>query len=225
MKKVFLILMSVVNLTSLVTQAQEVTSCRNKGLVRMTEKILATGDVMATKNNETLAFSIGKYEIVSVFCHDDFWNLNRKDLKEIMAVRTTLWSQVEGSQIDPNGWNSGMVRMETEFEKIPADQFKNQRATGGETVTFTRLNNGHRVRKIEIKLDASYPTNFQLLSDYWNRDFLIPVSPFSISGKIKTPEVREISCALRRLKAKINLSKSGETLEAIVELKDIKFCP
>jgi hypothetical protein len=115
--------------------------------------------------------------------------------------------------------------METEFEKIPADQFKNQRATGGETVTFTRLNNGHRVRKIEIKLDASYPTNFQLLSDYWNRDFLIPVSPFSISGKIKTPEVREISCALRRLKAKINLSKSGETLEAIVELKDIKFCP
>jgi hypothetical protein len=225
MKKLFLTLISFVNLISISAKAQQITSCQNSGLVRKSEIIIAKGDVMATKNGESKAFSLGQYEVASVVCLNDFFDHNSTEIKEMIAVRLNLSSTVPESLIDPNGFNSGMMTMETEFENMSENKLIDISRMEGEVLTFNRLKNGNLVRKLEIPLSPAYATSFQTISDSWTRDHLVPFFPYLIRGKIQNTKIREVSCAIRSLKAKLNLSKAGESLEAIVELKNFKACP
>jgi hypothetical protein len=225
MKKIFLTLFCFANLISLSAQAQDITSCGNHRLVQNSEIIIARGDVMATKNGESKAFSLGQYEVASVVCRSDFFDHDSTEIREMIAVRLNLSSTVLGSLIDPNGFNSGMMTMETEFENMPENKLIEMSRMEDEALTFNRLKNGNLVRKLEIPLSPAYETNFQLISDRWTRDHIVPFSPYLIQGKIQNTKIREVSCAIRSLKAKLNLSKAGESLEAIVELKNFKACP
>ncbi|OFZ28934.1 MAG: hypothetical protein A2622_12610 [Bdellovibrionales bacterium RIFCSPHIGHO2_01_FULL_40_29] len=224
MKKLFLTPISFAILISLSAQAQDVTSCGNHRLVQNSEIIIASGDVMATKNGEAKAFSLGRYEVASVVCRSDFFDNNSNQIREMIAVRFKLSSTVPGSLIDPNGFNSGMMTMETEFENMSENKLIEMSRMEDEILTFDRLRNGNLVRKLEIPVSPAYEAGFQMISDRWTRDHIVPFSPYLLQGKIQNSKVREISCAIRNLKAKLNLSKAGESLDAIVELKNFKAC-
>lgn len=224
MKSLFLTLMSFINLSWQAAQAQSIPSCENHKFVRDTEVIIAKGEVMATKNGEPSKFSMGQYEVASVVCRSNFFDHNSQDSREMIAVRFKLNSTVAGSTINPNDFNAGMMTMESEFEKMSEDQLIEIGRIEDEKLTLSRLANGNLVRKLEIPVSPAYATGFQMISDRWTRDHIVPSSPYLIQGKIKSGSAREISCALRNLKAKLNLSKAGETLEAFVELKNMKSC-
>lgn len=225
MKKIFLLLMSSTMLTAFSVRAQNITSCENHKLVEKSEIIIAKGDVMATKNGESRTFSIGQYEVASVVCRSNFFDQNSTQLKEMIAVRMRLNSSIPDSLIDPNGFNSGLMTMESEFDKISKTQLIEIGRMEDEILTYSQLSNGNLFRKLEIPVSPAYATGFQTISDRWTRDHIVPFSPYLIQGHIQSIKVREISCALRSLKAKLSLTKGNESLEAVVDLKNLKICP
>ena len=85
---------------------------------------------------------------------------------------------------------------------MPKDNLVEFGRTSDDTLNINQLANGNLLRSLWVNLDPGYHTAFQAISDYWARNHLVQVSPFLLQGKIQHAEVREISCALRGLKAK-----------------------
>jgi hypothetical protein len=226
MKKAILAMVSFAVLISISVQAQ---ICKKSTLfdMRKSETILAKGYVMATINGGSKAFIIGQYEIASVISCSGYDSIPTSfSISEHIAVRLKLPSVVVGSSIDPNGFNSGTITMETEFENFSKNNLLDSRPVPGiETLSYHQLKNGNLVRRNTLILSPAYDTMLQFESDRWAVDHLLPIAPLLISGKIQNTKVRDLSCSLRSLIANLSLIKAtGEKLYLTLGLKSLKLC-